>query len=248
MNDKWIDLISRNLPRSIILIIDTLVVVFNFIFSYFILSEFSFQFDVVKLLIQIPYIMLISLVSFLIVGSYKGVIRHTGVRDAISIYSSASLITVFLLTINYIDTKFYIYPNYILRLSNIIILFLMNLISLITTRYIFKNLYRTLVKSSVEKKSETSNILIYGAGEMGTIVYSILKKSNENNTKVIAFIDDDIKKQGNKIDRIEVVSMATITDDYVRSHKIKEVVLAINDIQQSRLIEISDQLLTYLLK
>jgi len=124
----------------------------------------------------------------------------------------------------------------------------MNLISLITTRYIFKNIYKTLVKSSVEKKRGVSNILIYGAGEMGTIVYSILKKSNENNTKVIAFIDDDIKKQGNKIDRIEVVSMATITDDYVRSHKIKEVVLAINDIQQSRLIEISDQLLNLSIK
>lgn len=240
MKKYLIELISQNIPRSLVLLIDVIIVAVNFILSYFIINEFSVEFDLTKPFVQLPYVIVVSLLSFLIIGSYKGVIRHTGLRDTISIYSSVSLLAVFLLVTNFLNNNFFDFPEYILSLSSIVILFLLNVIALITSRYLFKFVYKSVIKNS----KITSNVVIYGAGEMGTIVYSTLQKSNERVSKVMSFIDDDSKKQRSKIDRINVISLDSIDEDYIRDNEIKEVIIAIKKISQARLFEISDKFLS----
>ncbi len=241
-----IELISQSIPRSLVLLIDITIVAVNFILSYFILNEFSLEFDLTEPFIQLPYVILITLFSFLIMGSYKGVIRHTGLRDTITIYSSVSLLTVILLILNYLNAKGQYFQNHILSLANIIVLFLLNVIALITSRYLFKFVYKSVLTKSL--KIDKSNVLIYGAGEMGTIVYSTLQKSNERGSKVKCFVDDDPKKQGSKIDRINICSLEHIDEDFVNTHDIKEVIIAIKDISQTRLLEISDKFLSLSIK
>ena len=70
--------INRYASRWVVLIIDILSVCVSFVFAYFVRFNASFDFEIENLFLQIPIIAFLSLISFLLVGSYKGIIRHTG--------------------------------------------------------------------------------------------------------------------------------------------------------------------------
>ncbi|MDO3693617.1 nucleoside-diphosphate sugar epimerase/dehydratase [Wenyingzhuangia sp. chi5] len=240
MKKYIIEKISNNIPRYLVLLIDLLIVTINFILTYFILENFSREIDYIKLLIQLPYILVVALISFLIVGSYKGVIRYTGLRDTISLYTSITLMSVLFALVNYANERLNISAHYILPFSYIIVLFLLNVMSLVTSRFLFKFVYKTLIKNPMD----TINIMIFGAGELGTIVYSALEKENAQRNKVRCFIDDDPRKQGKKIDRINIYGLEKIDEYFVNSRRIKEVIIATDKISQKRLLEVSDKFLT----
>jgi FlaA1/EpsC-like NDP-sugar epimerase len=63
--------------KWIVLVIDLFLVTLTFVFSYLIRFNLTLNFDSDKLLLQLPIIIGIGAISFLITGSYKGVIRHT---------------------------------------------------------------------------------------------------------------------------------------------------------------------------
>ena len=240
MKKYIIEKISNNIPRYLVLLIDLLIVTANFILTYFILENFSREIDYIKLLIQLPYIWLIALVSFLVVGSYKGVIRYTGLRDTISIYISITLMSVLFALVNYANIS----SLYILPFSYIVVLFLLNVMFLVSSRFLFKFVYRTLIKNSVN----TINIMIFGAGELGTIVYSTLEKENVQRNKIRCFIDDDPRKKGKKINRVNIYGLEKIDEYFVISRGIEEVIIATDKISQKRLFEISDKFLALGLK
>ncbi|GGF81734.1 polysaccharide biosynthesis protein [Wenyingzhuangia marina] len=240
MKKYIIDKISNNIPRYLVLLIDLLIVTINFILTYFILENFSREIDYIKLLIQLPYTVVIALVSFLIVGSYKGVIRYTGLRDTISLYISITLMSILFVFINYASETLNISSLYRLPFSYIIVLFLLNVMLLVTSRFLFKFVYKTLIKNPLN----TINVMIFGAGELGTIVYSTLEKENVQRNKVRCFIDDDPRKKGKRIDRINIYGLEKIDEYFVNSRGIEEVIIATDKISQKRLLEVSDKFLT----
>src|SRR5690606_30975933 len=94
---------QRFTSRWIVLGIDLILIAFTFVLSYLIRFNLTLNFDIEKLFLQLPVIMGIALVSFLIIGSYKGVIRHTGVRDVYNIFNAiclASIMTIFMVMLN----------------------------------------------------------------------------------------------------------------------------------------------------
>jgi len=89
--------------KWIVLVIDLMLVSITFVFSYLIRFNLTLNFDSDKLLLQLPVIIIIGAISFLITGSYKGVVRHTGVRDVYNIFNAiclSSIITIFMVILN----------------------------------------------------------------------------------------------------------------------------------------------------
>ena len=186
---------------------------------------------------QLSLISLIGLFSFLVVGSYKGVIRHTGTRDGYNVLVAATLMSSLLLFL-VITTKYFgIIESIRIELSVIIIHYLLNVFFMINSRYAFKSFFLFITNASVNSR----NILIYGAGESGFIVYEALKRDTKNNYKVIGFLDDDITKFDKKIDQIKILNPQNITLSFIDKHKIKEVIISIQNISPSKLLEISDR-------
>ena len=70
--------IFRYSSKWIVLGIDLFVVGIAFMLSYFIRFNLTINFDVNKLFVQLPFVLVTAFLSFLITGSYKGVVRHTG--------------------------------------------------------------------------------------------------------------------------------------------------------------------------
>jgi FlaA1/EpsC-like NDP-sugar epimerase len=185
---------------------------------------------------QLSLISLIGLFSFLVVGSYKGVIRHTGTRDGYNVLVAATLVFSILLFLVFTIKYFGIIESIRIELSVVIIHYLLNVFFMINSRYAFKSFFIFITNTSVNSR----NILIYGAGESGFIVYDALKRDTKNNYKVVGFLDDDITKFDKKIDQVKIFNSQNITSSFIDNHKIKELVVSIQNISPSKLLEISD--------
>ena len=171
--------------RWLVLAIDLVLVVQTFVLAYLIRFNFSLDFNVKDFFIQQPIVILVALVSFLIVGSYKGVVRHTGVKDAMNVMFAVSLVAFLLILMVILNNTINLYSGFTIPFSIITIHYLLNLVVLIASRFVFKIAYRKLMS---EIRPQT-NILIYGAGDSGFITHSAIVKDTKNSINVIGFIE-----------------------------------------------------------
>ncbi|WP_456463838.1 polysaccharide biosynthesis protein [Lutibacter sp.] len=237
-------LINKNAPRWLVLIIDIYIVANTFFLAYFIRFNFTLNFDKSALFVQLPYVIMAALVSFLVVGSYKGIIRHTGIKDAIHIFLANMLMLALLSGFVILNRNFNISYKFTIPLSILVIHFLLNTIALITSRYLFKEIYSYLISDIKSNK----RILIYGAGDAGLLTYSVLREDKENDIQVVGFIDDDNKKKGRQINGLKVYELKSITSKFVFEKKIDEIIISIQKVKPLRLIEIVDKLSTLSVK
>ena len=133
-----------------VLLIDLCIVAVSFVLAYFIRFNLSFNFDVKRLWTQLPIVVLLFLVAFLISGSYKGVVRHTGIKDVYAIFNAICLASIGTIGIILLNRYLDVVEDFTIPLSIIIINSLLTFITLTTSRYVFKICYEHLMKSNQE--------------------------------------------------------------------------------------------------
>lgn len=230
----------RSAPSWLVLAIDLYWVVNNFLFAHLIRFNFNNALDGSVLKTQLPIIISVTVFSFLITGSHKGIIRHTGTRDAIKVISASLLIMVFLAAIVLFNNKMNWNDRLTFPISILVIHFLLNTIVLIGLRFLFKIFYDILFS----RLKAGPRVLIYGAGEAGLLTYSIFKNDKANNAQIVGFIDDDKKKQGKRLNGLTIYGSNEITQQFITNKKITRIIIAMQAIKQARLIEIVAQLAT----
>lgn len=228
--------LNRYASKWIVLTIDILLVCISFVFAYFIRFNASFDFETQYLFYQIPLILVVSLLSFLVVGSYKGIIRHTGIRDVFNVFVGVTLLGVITVFFMFLNRFFNIHIEFTIPISIIIIHYFVNVFVLTLSRFVFKSFFE-IINSEL---SEVVNVLIYGAGDSGMITYGALNKDTKSNFEVVGFIDDHQNKIGKKIDSVKIYELRKITDEFLQKNRIDEIIISIQNIKPIRLIEITD--------
>lgn len=231
-------LIKRNIPRWIVLVIDIYIVLNSFVLAYLIRFNFSLSFDVNAFLYQLPVIFVSSVIAFLLIGSYKGIVRHTGLRDSINVLKASSLILVFLALLVFFNEYFDFNEKFTIPKTIIVIHFLLNVILLIASRFFFKETYNYVTIGLRPNK----NVLIYGAGEAGMIVNSLLRNDKKNRSRVIGFVDDDKNKYKKKINGLKVFDPRFLTEDFIVDKRVSEIIISIQTLRPARLLELVDSL------
>jgi FlaA1/EpsC-like NDP-sugar epimerase len=191
---------QRYASKWLVLFIDLITVAFSFILSYLIRFNLTLNFEVEKLVLQLPLVIGAALVSFIIVGSYKGVVRHTGVRDVYNIFNAICLSSIMVIFIVMANGQFSFLPQFTIPIAIIIVNSLIGFIGLTSSRYVFKSLYNQISGDLISSK----NVLIYGAGDSGILTYGALTNHSKGNVKVIGYIDRDQKKVGKRINGVPV--------------------------------------------
>jgi len=232
------NLIKKNTPRWMVLMIDCYIVINTFLFAYFIRFNFELTFDTSKLIYQLPLVFVAAFISFVLSGSYKGTIRHTSFRDAVNISLASFIIGLLLTLFVLVNRTFGILNNFTIPISIIAIHFLLNMLMLIVSRHLFKELY-FLFTSNVKN---IKKVLIYGAGEAGILTYLVLKEDRDNDIAIVGFIDDDKRKIKKYIHGLKVFDSKKIDEDFISENKIEEVILSIQNIKPARLLDISNKL------
>lgn len=231
-------LLKNNTPRWMVLIIDLYIVANAFVFAYLIRFNFRIHFNLENILYQLPLIVSVAFVCFLMMGSYKGIIRRTGIRDAFNVFIACTLILIFLGVFSLLNSKYQFNEQLSIPLSIIVIHFLLNVVVLIASRNLFKMTFEFLITDY--KTNE--RILIYGAGQAGLITYAILKEDKEIKVQIVGFADDNKSKIGKQINGLKVYDGSLLDADFINSKQINSIVIAMQHIRPSRLIEIVDKL------
>ncbi len=235
--------IKNYASKWVVLLIDLITISFAFILSYFVLFDLTFNFDFKTVLGQLPIVSLVSLCSFLIIGSYKGVVRHTGIRDVYNIFNAICLLSILVITFVVCNRQYNVINGFTIPLRIIIIHSLLSFIGLTTSRYIFKSLYLSYLVSSSERTSK--NVIIYGAGESGILTFNALTNASKGKVKVVGYIDKDEQKIGKHINGVQVYSKDILTENFILRKDISEVIFSIQNIDHKKLRKLVESLVDY---
>ncbi len=227
----------------IVLAIDVFIVLQTFILANALYYNFKIYLFSSFLFYQLPFIALFSLISFLIIGSYKGIVRHTSLDDAYNILKAVTIMVFFTAIFVYISrntSDFKRLKPYIPHsISILFIHYILNIVVLIVSRFIFKRIYERLILGYNPK----INILIYGAGDSGLITYSTIKNDKNNHYNIIGFIDDNPSKNNKQFYGKKCFSSNVLSDNFIEKYKIKEIIISIQNIEASKLLSITDELM-----
>nr|WP_299381601.1 nucleoside-diphosphate sugar epimerase/dehydratase [Allomuricauda sp.] len=215
-----------------VLFIDLCIVGVSFVLAYFIRFNLSFNFDVQKLWTQLPIVITLFLGAFLISGSYKGVVRHTGIKDVYAIFNAICLASIGTIITILLNKYFNVIEGFTVPNSIIIINSLLTFLTLTASRYVFKICYESLIKSN---EVPTKHLIVYGAGESGIITYNTLTNHSKMKVKVVGFVDKNLQKVGKQINGVKVYDKSVLTEDFVRFHNISEIIFSIQNIGPKQL-------------
>ena len=109
MNNKILYKISQKYASKwLVLLFDICVVILTFFIAYVIRYNFKLDFDLIEFLKQIPFVAITTGICFLIVGSHKGVVRHTGIKDVINVLIGVNILATILLFVTYLTRRFFL--------------------------------------------------------------------------------------------------------------------------------------------
>lgn len=234
---------GKNTPRWIIFFIDLLITVFSVVLAYFVRFNFDIpQVEIDTFYIVIPAFLLIRSASFVIAKTYAGIIRYTSSKDTERIFITLTSGSFIFILIN-LFTYFTWEGRFIIPFSIIIIEYLITTFTMVSSRIFVKVLYSEFADSTTEK----SNVIIFGAGEAGVIAKNSLDRDAGVKYKVVAFVDDDNKQSGKKIDQVPIFESTKLIE-LIKNNDVDHVIVSIQNLPSNRLNEITEECLEYNVK
>jgi FlaA1/EpsC-like NDP-sugar epimerase len=180
----------------------------------------------------------VRILSFSIGKTYAGIIRYTSSKDAQRIFI---VISIGSLTLAVIDVCSFAYAAKIIIPTSIIIIdYIVTVFLLVSLRTLVKVLYYELKNP----KRDKTKVIVYGAGEAGVITLRTLDKDAGTKYKVVAFIDDDRKKKGKKIEGVRIHHTNEL-DDLLKNSDISFIIISTVHIPTSKKQMVVEKCLSY---
>jgi FlaA1/EpsC-like NDP-sugar epimerase len=180
----------------------------------------------------------LALPVFWLLGLYRTIFRYSGLSIMFSV--STTLLVYGLLYFLVFGIYGVVGIPRSIGILQPMLLFFAIIISRLFVKYLFSGNYLFKDKFNFLKK-----VLVYGAGSAGQQLVSALKNSNE--LKVVGFLDDDDRLQGQVLQGQEIYSSLKIPD-LIKSKEVQLVLLALSSISRSRRNEILKNLSNYSLQ
>ena len=217
-----------------ILFIDIALAANAFILSFIIRLNLQLpEYTVSELIISGGWVLFVYLISYILFGSYRGVIRHSSYSEFKRLIIAGFFAFAFLIIFDTLVKLLLLHWVMIPRLV-LIFHFMLTMMLSFVFRIIVKETYTILTK-----KRTTVNALIYGAGDMGQITLEAIKNDKDNNYNIVGFVDDDPSKWGVVLHSMSVMSWNKALDTGEQK-EVEEVILAINSISTTRKKEIAN--------
>ena len=224
---------NRFLSVWAVLLFDVTFVFLLFYFSVLLLSNFEFlEFNKLRTLFFALSVSVVYMISFFIFKPYSGILRHTGLNDAIKIFMATTCSFIILLMVVAINEFFLKRRDWFPQISIIIIHYVITLFFLIASRFAIRNIYNYFL---INENQSKCNTLIFGAGSAGLITLQALRQNKKNQCKVVAFLDDNKEKVGKKLDGTPILlPREALNEKYIKKHKIEQLVIAIQKLDFTR--------------
>jgi FlaA1/EpsC-like NDP-sugar epimerase len=229
-------------PRWIIFFIDLVICSFCLAFSYLIRYNLSFSaINLRDLSGNILILALINSIVFVNFRTYAGIIRYTGLQDALRICYTIIVVTSVLFFISLVASN----SGGALSFSpvTLIINALFSFLFLISYRVMIKYAFIYLRNYKMDRK----NVIIYGAGEAGFAAKRVLEHDSTSNVTVVSFVDEDLRKVGKVVDGVKIHHISEL-QAICLGQKIDEIIIAAFDIAPVKKNELVDFCLDHNIK
>jgi FlaA1/EpsC-like NDP-sugar epimerase len=178
-------------------------------------------------------ILLVNALVFTTTKSYTGIVRYTGVQDALRIAIAVGLSSFMILVINTVALGI----STILSLTTLVISLytIFSFLFLISYRVLVKYLFAYAKNYKMQKKS----VVIFGAAATGVATQRVLENDGLANIQVIAFIDDDRKKGSKNLNGAPILSFNEFKE-MAAIRPVDELIIATYTIPTKRKNEVVD--------
>ena len=177
--------------------------------------------------------LLVNALVFSATKSYTGIVRYTGVQDALRIAIAVGLSSFIILVINTVALG----VSSILSMTTLVIVLytIFSFLFLISYRVLIKYLFAYAKNYKMQKKS----VVIFGAAATGVVTQRVLENDGLANIQVIAFIDDDRKKGSKNLNGAPIVSFNEFKE-MVAIKPVDELIIATYTLPTKRKNEVVD--------
>ena len=195
---------NRITPKWAIFLLDMVICLITFMYAHYLLTDFKIvSIDSAALLKGLLFIAASSSLFFYLFKTYEGIIRLSEVQESIRAISAVFCTFSLALGINFIcriTGNISFIPNSVL------------FVYFFTTSFIICG-YRILVKTLYNESVggiDTISVIIYGAGNTGTLLHKTISSISFSQYQVAAFVDDDVMLRGKTIDGIRIHSSSEL--------------------------------------
>ncbi|WP_140937928.1 polysaccharide biosynthesis protein [Sphingobacterium lumbrici] len=232
--------LRKDNPRWVVLLIDLLMVWTCYVLANYIINSFKGRFDVLLMLKKSISVTGMYYLCFLYFGTYKGIIRQSGIRDAQYIMKAVGMAAIILFIPSVVIRQFFDSGTFVgdfVRMSYGVLFIhaFLTFVAMVAARIFYRSIYERIFWN----ERTVSRVVIVGAGNMGTITYNILQNDTRNKYKVVAVVDDNPGRIGKLINGFHIKNVACLNKKYVKELRVDKFIIALDDDNSERLKRIS---------
>lgn len=181
----------------------------------------------------------VATVCYLIIGTHRSIIRHSGLFDIYKVLISNAIACIVLVAFNIFNNNYNFVSNRLTpAYSEILMTFALQVVNMISVRLLLQRLYNDYFR----KHRPVCNIVIYGAGSAGTIAYNALAQDPNHDYRIVAYIDDSPNKKDAALNGVHIMNReAVLNPEFIKKNDISILLIAIPSIRLSFKQEITTQ-------
>src|SRR5699024_862949 len=210
---------SRNLKRTILILLDAFIIQVAHVSSYF------FLYPLVDIEPRPFFMQLFLLIFTYIVFGYFGKVfdkinRFTGIKD--------TLVHVAIITVSFVFSSLvYTVFDPTMSFRYITFAYLISVSVIPASRIVWRLWvdHQRRVQNSVNSKDKPIRTLLIGAGDAGAIFVRSLR--NRPDIDVVGFLDDDINKQNTTLHGQPVIGKVSDLKDTVEQYSVEQITITI---------------------
>ncbi len=234
------------LPRWVIFFIDVTICAVSFVFATFLRYNFfietAFSIDYLR---PLPLVLAVRAIFMVFFHLSSGIVRHTTIQDAIRVIYTVTVSTTAIALINVGFLELYENGTALIPLSIIILDYFGSIFLMSGFRVSVKILYLYITKPKI---LTFKNIAIYGSGDAAITAKRKIEQHGGGELKVVAFFDDDSKRNGKTLDNVMVYNPSKEFDTVLQKLEIVEIIISDQNINRAKKQNLIEHCLNYNIK
>ncbi len=234
------NILRKDGPRWLVLLIDLLLVWVSFVLSYILVMKHRGEISIPLLFLESTIVSSIYLLVFIWFKPYQSIVRRTGLKDLKLIgncIAAAFLLTIFCTYLWEYIVSDNLERQYYFSQTQLLFHALLTGLAMASVRLFYKAIYHAYFWNN---RQNAIPVILFGAGNMGHNTYNLLQLGSRNRYKVVAIVDDNPKRIGRYIQGIRIRSLDELNFQLLeRVGGAQELVIAIDTANPERLKNIT---------
>lgn len=222
-NAVALDAVFRNKREIAVLLGDLLLVVACFVVAHYLRFETGLPDGHASRMVRVlPAVVLVKIGTLFMLGAYRGLLRYAGFQELLRVTKASTVGSGLLVVGLVLVFRFEGFSR-----SVFIIDWILATAALATVRGAFRGLRSYFAT----KQTGGTRVLLYGAGDAGSLALREIRQNPGLNLKAVGFVDDDPSKQGRVVHGLPVLGSGDTLSDLCERHEIDDVLITISRLE-----------------